>query len=600
MAAEHIASIEKKENYWCCDERTSEIEKTLNEVHEELSGDGVEHETFTKVKAANEHLAEGEYAEKFQLTLDLRRTKQAFHDIFYSFSAENHAQYALVDDRGLGQKVETTGKQILHVKKLIGEGDLDGLKSYLDKFPKNIRRYLLESDSFLKAAVQACDFNLVRYFVDDCHLPIGNALMDIQRGWDRNYETSKWNLETAEKIGTYLVHKQPNLAEQLLSSAVYLNSVKLCKLAIDEYKVKINQPIRRHLDNDTAVFQAAKYKKWEVFEYLCKKGAKLTSGTARQGFLTNSIKGCNILHAVVADSNCEIKFVQHCLWKNRNFLYHRNANGQTPIDLALNEEHYSNSDSIKCLMPRVPNVLHVLNKSIVNKSINGRKHWKRGSLYTYQTVSKAIEYRESRLYQLRKIQWLDWTVRDPSTGMTLLHKAAKIGNLEAVRFLVEHIDVNCRANDGQTPLHLAVFWGHFNITICLLVKGNADVTLEDNKGRSVRYRCEQGSRRNHSGSSDILDVILDKSLESLKKRYPDESSYYNESDDEDEDLMFGYFRKREKTEKYQVNENDDYTSEEESDDEDFEDEDDFDDSDDGFDDDDDADIDGQNEENEDG
>ena len=101
----------------------------------------------------------------------------------------------------------------------------------------------------------------------------------------------------------------------------------------------------------------------------------------------------------------------------------------------------------------------------MNRSINGRKQWKRDSLYTYQTVSKAIEYQKSKLYVFRQLEWLDWTVRDPSTGMTLLHKAAKIGNLEAVRFFVEHIDVNCRENDGQTPLHLAVFWGHFHITI---------------------------------------------------------------------------------------------------------------------------------------
>ena len=580
LATKHIASIEKKENYWCCDERTSEIEKTFKEAHEEFSGCDAVLPSFINVKALDDKLAEDVCEKKFMYSLNLSSTEQVFHKIFHSFKVENYARRALVDDSrpyGYEEKVDKTGKQILHVRKFVEEGDLDGLKSYLDKFPKNIRRYLLESDSFLKAAVQACDFNLVRFFVDDCQLAIGNKLLDIQSGFHFNYKTRKWNPETAEKIATFLVNKQPNLAEKLLSFAIHLNSAELCRLAIDEYQVKIDQPLGGVMNGLTAVFNAAKYRKWDVFEYLCKKGAELSNGIVMRGFLGYHLEDCNILHAVVFERSCDVKFVQHCLWINRNFLYHRNANGQTPIDMALNEK--SSSDSIKILMPRVPNVLHVLNKSIVNGSIKGRKQWNRDSLYTYQTLSKAIEYRESKLCKFMQLKWLDWTVRDPSTGMTLLHKAAKIGNLEAVRFLVEHIDVNCRANDGQTPLHLAVFWGHFNITICLRVKNNANVTLKDNKGRSVRYRCEQGIRRDHVDSSDILDLILDESLESLKKFYPDESyAYDSDSEDEDEDLYYGGNQNRDKPEKYEVDDNDDNTSEEEPD---FDDEyDDFDDDDD--------------------
>ena len=564
LAAEHIANIEKKENYWCCDERTSEIEKTLNEVHEELSENGVEHETFTKVKTVNEKLAEAEYDEKFRFTLDLGRTEYAFHDVFYSFNVDLYALEALVDDRGLGQKVKKTDKQILHVRKLIDQGDLDGLKSYLGKFPENIRRYLLESDSVLSAAVQACDFNLVRYFVDDCQLAIGDSLLEVKRDW---YGDNNWNLETAEKIATYLVHKQPSLAGKLLSFAVYLNSVNLCRLAIDEYKVKIDQPLWGVTSKETAVFKAANDGKWEVFEYLCKKGAELSNGTFRERYSWYYLEDCNILHAAVAGSRYDMKFIQHCLWNNRDFLYHRNESGQTPVELALKEE-YSNRNWMKFLMPRVPNVLHMLNKSIVNRSINNRKQWNRDSLYTYETLSKAIEYRESRLCHFKEMEWLDWTVRDPSTGMTLLHKAAKIGNLEAVRFLVKHIDVNCRANDGQTPLHLAVFWGHIKITICLLVKNEADWTLKDNKGRSVRYRCEQGFRRNHKRCCDILDFLSYSTMEYLKTLYSNEYYPYI-SDSTEDDLCVGGGNRN--PEIYEVDDSDDYSSDEDSD---FDDEDD--------------------------
>lgn len=50
--------------------------------------------------------------------------------------------------------------------------------------------------------------------------------------------------------------------------------------------------------------------------------------------------------------------------------------------------------------------------------------------------------------------------RDPDSGWTALHFAARQGKLEAAKVLIENkAFVGVRGPDGRTPLHLAAGWG---------------------------------------------------------------------------------------------------------------------------------------------
>ena len=61
---------------------------------------------------------------------------------------------------------------------------------------------------------------------------------------------------------------------------------------------------------------------------------------------------------------------------------------------------------------------------------------------------------------------------------TPLHVAALIGNLEQVKYLVEHgADVDEKSGDGKSPLHYAIIGGSIEI-VKYLVEHGADVNAE--------------------------------------------------------------------------------------------------------------------------
>ena len=79
------------------------------------------------------------------------------------------------------------------------------------------------------------------------------------------------------------------------------------------------------------------------------------------------------------------------------------------------------------------------------------------------------------------------TVVSPADAVsdTRLHDAAKLGDIAAVRALLEKQPklVNARNNDGQTPLHIAAKSGHKEMIGLLLEKGVKSMPRTSSRAR---------------------------------------------------------------------------------------------------------------------
>ena len=99
---------------------------------------------------------------------------------------------------------------------------------------------------------------------------------------------------------------------------------------------------------------------------------------------------------------------------------------------------------------------------------------------------------------------------------TPLHIAisTKRPNLEIVEMLAAKADVNCKNTNGATPLHLAVMWGHQDVTE-LLIKYGADLSVPNAKGRSA---LDVAVRNDHEGLAQLLAKKMGVPIPKLKKK----------------------------------------------------------------------------------
>ncbi|KAJ8528291.1 hypothetical protein K7X08_021983 [Anisodus acutangulus] len=100
-------------------------------------------------------------------------------------------------------------------------------------------------------------------------------------------------------------------------------------------------------------------------------------------------------------------------------------------------------------------------------------------------------------------------------GETPLHMAAKNGCNEAAKVLLAHgALVEARANNGMTPLHLAV-WHSLRAeeysTVKTLLEYNADCSAEDNEGMTPLNHLSQGP------GNEKLSELLHRYLEEQRK-----------------------------------------------------------------------------------
>jgi ankyrin repeat protein len=86
-------------------------------------------------------------------------------------------------------------------------------------------------------------------------------------------------------------------------------------------------------------------------------------------------------------------------------------------------------------------------------------------------------------------------------GWPLLHYAAGSGSTDMTKMLLEKgADVNAKDKDGQTSLHRAAEKGHTEVTELLIAKG-ADANAKDNQGRTALWYAEQ------RGHTEIVELL---------------------------------------------------------------------------------------------
>ncbi len=94
--------------------------------------------------------------------------------------------------------------------------------------------------------------------------------------------------------------------------------------------------------------------------------------------------------------------------------------------------------------------------------------------------------------------------KKPKEIETQLHRAARTGDLEVVRSLIETgLDVNAKDEYGRTPLHYAAF-GDYKEVVEFLINKGANISALDNYGDTPLHNAAFG------GSEDVVKFLIEK------------------------------------------------------------------------------------------
>jgi ankyrin repeat protein len=119
----------------------------------------------------------------------------------------------------------------------------------------------------------------------------------------------------------------------------------------------------------------------------------------------------------------------------------------------------------------------------------------------YKTIKAILTYTEkNHSNELTKIiNALD------IFGNTPLHSAAKSGNLDLVKYLIEEkgADFNAPDNDGETPLHSAASWGTLDVLKYLIEEKGADFNTPDNDGETPLHSAASW------GTLDVVKYLIE-------------------------------------------------------------------------------------------
>lgn len=105
-------------------------------------------------------------------------------------------------------------------------------------------------------------------------------------------------------------------------------------------------------------------------------------------------------------------------------------------------------------------------------------------------------------------------------GNTVLHLAAKKGNEETVRLLCTYyaaanVSINEKNNAGQTPLHMAVFYGQTNAET-ILTSAGADKEIKDAQEKTAQdYRTAQRVITKNPAQKALAGALASQTVQSL-------------------------------------------------------------------------------------
>ncbi|XP_067902148.1 protein phosphatase 1 regulatory subunit 12A-like isoform X2 [Heterodontus francisci] len=217
-----------------------------------------------------------------------------------------------------------------------------------------------------------------------------------------------------------------------------------------------------NVDGLTALHQACIDENLDMVTFLLDHGANVNQPDN---------EGWTALHAA---ASCGFMDIAEYLIKQRANVAAVNSEGELPIDIAQGE------------------AMEKLLKVVIKKQ--------------GIDVEVARKEEEQRMIQDAR-QWLNrgklQDIRHPKTGASALHVAAAKGYLEVMKLLIQAgFDVNCRDNDGWTPLHAASHWGKEEL--CKLLVENLCNMQAINKVGQTAF--------------DVADESLLELLEELQKK----------------------------------------------------------------------------------
>jgi len=135
--------------------------------------------------------------------------------------------------------------------------------------------------------------------------------------------------------------------------------------------------------------------------------------------------------------------------------------------------------------------------------------WKpiHGAVYNYHAKVTSLLIEHGAKLDVHNSELKDYTP---------LHIAisTKKPNLNVIEMLAAKADINAKNANGATPLHLAVMWGHEDVTNTL-IKAGANLKIKNNKGRTA---LDVAVRNDHSSLANILAKKQGVSVPKLKKK----------------------------------------------------------------------------------